>query len=371
MLFLLSGAFALDCTGPGLDADICEAVNQITLDVNARTGAPTIRDSARVRLRPNTLYNQLLRVKTTLPAAEACEVTGFVSGVYAADGSVEGTWRDFDGSVGTVDAAYVAATHEFTGSFEGSRTGPVGNGFGFYNNTRQTVGNWSNEFVGGMFQRVRGKTGVTVALRGTCDGLITDALDPWWRGELATTVEPLRIFVTTPYDAMVDPRPFTGTAALDQRCQDEADDAFGLGETTFIAGVSDLPNGVDSPDQRPGMEAGRPLVQAVNGRWLGGDVVDFFDVLTTVAAPVNVQADGTVFTVNPEAPLSTDIVWWGDYGPTGPVGAYGSGDCAGWTDGTTGAGVVGGIPHRSGIRLGRFAANCAQIQGRSYCVEVD
>jgi hypothetical protein len=374
MLVFLTPAFALDCTG--LDPALCAAVDQMAIDVNAQTGFDTVSETAPIRRQPATLY-ALLEALQDEVVASGCVVEGYSSGVFEG-GDSSGTWRTVGGAdTGAWEASYVPVGKSFSGDFSGDASGPIGNGFGRYNRQRQHVANWGGDFVAGVRARIRGGRGVVVSLHGSCLDVVTRSVDTWYRGDLSD-ITPLRVFASSRYEAATDPRPWTGVAALDARCQDEADAVFGVGETTFLAAVTDLPAGIDHPADR--FEVGRPLVRSVEGSYLEADVFDLFDfTVSTVAVPVNTEADGTSFPLpNPEDNGDNqDVLWWGDYGPTAglpPVnGVAGEGDCAGWTAPTSAGAerVLGGIPFRGSLRTHRFAAPCGVFHGRSYCVEVD
>ncbi|MCB9691143.1 MAG: hypothetical protein H6736_04940 [Alphaproteobacteria bacterium] len=286
LLTTLSTALALDCTG--LDSDTCDAVNAIETSVNS---AGTVLDegSANLKLRPTTVYGQLDALRVALGDA-GCTVDASFDGWSAGRGAghaITGAWADLAGGA---DGGVVAdaRARRVVGTVDDG-VDPllaVGEGWGAYNGSGQFAVERGDGWVAGHWARVAGRHTVWMGLHGTCDvGVdVRAALDPWFLGDLpAAGITSHTSFVT------LGPQTYAGLAAMDAKCQSDATTAGLPG--TFLAAVTDLPNGVSVPSARfpADLEMRRP-----DGTLVASSVTAFFDLsVTDVTAAVQVLADGS------------------------------------------------------------------------------
>lgn len=365
MLFLLSTpAFALDCTG--LDAEVCDAVNDIATLIENAWGSPVVADDApKVRLRTASLYDRLLELDTYLDA-NGCTVDGVVGGAYLNRVSFDGEWLEDSGDTGPHSGSLhgSAIGNAFTGSYSGSRSGTAGDVYGHYTN-REFVGNRdSDAFFAGGFETVAGRRGVYFGFSGTCSGVTPRILDGWYGGTL-WPYYPMRMFASTPWI-----NPLTGIATMDQQCQDDWD-ALGDGTTAvFKAAVTDIPNGILSPHQR--FRNGPAIVLAGSEIQVAPDVRTWFDYDVDVPFPLDVEADGMVFDWDDGD--SDAITWWGYNEMKDPYPGFGFGDCEGWTNPASSASVLGGIPLTDIRRQLAYFVTCSDLidsdtVSRTICVE--
>lgn len=197
LVVLLSLAHALDCAG--LDPDSCAAANVVAAQINATTGAQTIRDTGVPgRLRTRALYDAFESIRTET----GCEIdvgslTGTIGGRYG-HSTFDGAWGDLPPGTeaGTIAGTVDRASRTFTGTYVGgTEAGAVGSGLSTYNSDGQLVGSRADGFLLGRWIRTSGSSGVYATLYGDCG---TDAIDDWYDGDLPLPPDPTPQHPTCP-----------------------------------------------------------------------------------------------------------------------------------------------------------------------------
>lgn len=353
LLFLSTPALALDCTG--LDADVCNAVNDIAVLIENTWGSPVVADDApKARLRTDALYDQLLELQDHLDTF-GCTVDGVVGGRYLNRVSFQGEWVEDGGDFGTQSGILYrnSFARGFTGTYSGTRSGDIGNEYGHYAR-KQFAGNRDGDaFMAGGFATVKGRRGVYYGLTGTCTDHNARVLDYWYEREL-WPYYPLRMFASTPWN-----NPGEGIGPMDAHCQADWDAAHPDEPTVFKAAVSDQPNGILTPAQR--FPDGPALELASSGDYVAPDVYTWFNPNVSVAEVLDEQADGTTFTFGGDDD-NEGIAWWGYDFKRDVYDGFSVGDCDGWTSSDSMSLVpLGGIPFTDSRRLYAYFVLCSDL----------
>lgn len=186
LLSLLSPAWALDCTG--LNADTCQAVNELAAAVNGEVGSTLISDTAvQTRFRTANIYARLEAVRqaaTNTGCRDDGTFDGWAGGRYNSgnNGFFQGRGADLGAQPNPMSGDVDRATSSFEGTFVGF---PVGDEFGKYNTGGRIAGNiGTDQFLGGAWIRTNGNNGVYVALTGQCtnDVDVEAAFGNWFSG---------------------------------------------------------------------------------------------------------------------------------------------------------------------------------------------
>jgi hypothetical protein len=188
LLSLLSPAWALDCTG--LNADTCQAVNELAAAVNFEVGSTLISDNAaQTRFRTANIYARLDAVRqaaTNTGCRDDGSFEGWAGGRYNSGNN--GFFQGYFGILGVISGPMSGDVDRSTFSFEGTVNGaaPMGNEFSKYNTPGRLLANVvdSDTFLGGIWVRTSGNNGVYLALVGECsnDVDVQAAFGNWYSG---------------------------------------------------------------------------------------------------------------------------------------------------------------------------------------------
>lgn len=178
ILLSLSGAFALDCTG--LDADSCNATNDVIAQINLEAADTVVGDTQSGRFGSTSIYNRIDAINQAVQAEGCDAISGTWGGTYdMTTRSWEGVWAsgaDGGDASGDIDLK----GRRWTGSFTGDATGQVGDAFAGFDLTNlrngAIAGSQGEGFLAGYWLRVAGNVGVYYAVTGTCPA---PALDGW------------------------------------------------------------------------------------------------------------------------------------------------------------------------------------------------
>ena len=159
MLTLFSAAMAMDCTG--LDATLCEVVDDLEFRIEAIEGADVIGPDKEARLQPTAIYAQLDAARETIVSGGCAATTDFdgyeggILGYGFPGGSFQGSWST-GGAEGTSDGNVNVRNKTLWGDYDGDASGMIGDSVGRFNNG-QVFGSRADGFEAGYWIRLAGR----------------------------------------------------------------------------------------------------------------------------------------------------------------------------------------------------------------------